>query len=343
MAISSTITSSNGHCSQTASLRVRERAQVLLAGLHGVADLGEQVEGVGHGGGVAGEQGPAAGGFRATLEIDHRDPDESGGDHRPDRAQRRPQQRALPGAGGSGDEHVLAQQAEPERVAVLVVPDIQRRQVDLARIAGDVRVRDDVPERHLPLHHDREHGGADLGDRDPVGEQRGGQGVGLLGPGVQVLAAGHPHVQGVDRPGAGPDPQHAGHHELPGAPVVAHQVAVHQHGGPAAAAVDRPAAPVAAQPGRGPAVERGRVQPRPHHQHHTIAPSTVHSTGSGPPHAAQRSTSGRGRAGSRGGGTARPAPATRRRWRGGCAGPSRRGVFIVEYMSVLLSSGWVIC
>ena len=143
-------------------------------------------------------------------------------------------------------------------------PTSRALEVDLARVTGDLGCGHDAVEGHLPLHHDGEHGGADLGDRDPVGEQGGGEGVGLLGPGVQVLPAGHPHVQGVDRAGGGADPQHPRDEELAGAAVVPHQVAVDEDGGPAAAAVDGPAAPVAAQPGGGPAVEGGRVHPRPH-------------------------------------------------------------------------------
>jgi len=76
----------------------------------------------------AGEQGLAACGLGAALEVDHRHSYESGG-----------------GAGGSGDEHVLAKQSEPERVAVFVIADIERGQVDLARVGGDVRGGDDVP------------------------------------------------------------------------------------------------------------------------------------------------------------------------------------------------------
>ena len=77
-----------------------------------------------------------------------------------------------------------------KRVAVLVIPHVQRSQVDLARIARDVRCRDDVPERHLPLHHDGEHGGADLArllasplvpDRVGVGGYVYDLGTGLVG------------------------------------------------------------------------------------------------------------------------------------------------------------------
>ena len=212
MAISSTITSSNGLSALTASLRVPASAQVLLAGLHGVADLGEQVEGVGpwwwrSGRTAARPRAVSAPPLRSIIDTRTSRSRIIG----PDRAQRGPQQRALARAGGSGDEHVLAQQAEQERVAVLVVPDIERRsgrpRADRAGMSG---CGDDVVERHLPLDHDRR-------------ARRGGPWRSRPGartarrPGrrrcsvqvVQVLPAGHPHVQGVDRRRRGADPQHA--------------------------------------------------------------------------------------------------------------------------------------
>ena len=68
---------------------------------------------------------------------------------------------------------------------MLVVADIQGGQVDLRRIGGDLRSGDDVVEGHVPLDDHGEHGRAHHRDGDAVGDQRDGQGLGLLGPGVR--------------------------------------------------------------------------------------------------------------------------------------------------------------
>ena len=239
---------------------------------HGVAEVAEQGERVGHGGGPPVKQRGAAVGLHPAFEVDHPQPDQAGADHRAHLAQWPPQQRPLPGAGAADHQDLLALDPQQERAAEFVIAHVERGQVDLVDGGGDGGGVQGARERHPPLDHDGDHAGPGPGHRDLVGTEGVGESGGAVGEHVGVLSAHDPHGQGVDRGGGRADPHHAGHQQPAGAAVLAGQVAGVQHVAPTAPPVDGPAPPGRADPGGGPPVERGRVRPPPHQQPHHQRP-----------------------------------------------------------------------
>ena len=186
-------------------------AHPLQPGEHAVAEVGEQLERVVAGGGPAVEQGPAAFGLGAALQVDHPDPDQAVADHRPDRAQRGPHQRpACPRRRRRRTRKCLPRRRRWKGPPYSLSPTRAGAGPPRPAAGGDRRWRGWCRSNG----HARRStttvstAGAAPGDRDPMRQQRVGQRVGAVGPGLQVLAADQPHGQHVDRRGDRPDPQH---------------------------------------------------------------------------------------------------------------------------------------